>query len=244
MRLPVLRLICFLAVLLFAAPWAAAGLKRLSLDDFEDAPRLALVIGAGDYQHLNKLKGANDARLIGDALRSVNFDVALVADPTLADAQNAIADFTARAAQSGKAPVIFLYLTAQARDGLAYFIDENPNESKTGGIEINSLLKQVATAHPASLNIMMVDTEYEHTPFDPPPDTKTRSAAPLRKNTLDERTLVFVSASKDTTPMDSSRDRSRARSFRPCRRRKVVRARPSPAQIHPVGALRCAAGDR
>lgn len=69
----------FLFSLLAAAPAASA-----ETNVFQDAgERLALVIGAADYENVQPLKNpVNDARLIADALRDLRFEVIAVENPT------------------------------------------------------------------------------------------------------------------------------------------------------------------
>lgn len=85
-----LRTVAVLIVAFLFAPVANA-----ETNVFQDAgKRLALVIGAADYEHVQPLKNPkNDALLIAEALRGLRFEVITVENPTLGQLKSAHADF-------------------------------------------------------------------------------------------------------------------------------------------------------
>ena len=70
--------------------------------------RVALVIGVGRYQHAPALTNpANDVRLIGPALRKLDFDVQIVIDPDYETLKQALRDFGRRL--DGAKVALFFY---------------------------------------------------------------------------------------------------------------------------------------
>lgn len=68
---------------------------------------VALVMGVSDYVTVGKLDNpANDARAVDTALRELGFDTTLALDPTLADAERALAGFYGKV---GSADVVLFY---------------------------------------------------------------------------------------------------------------------------------------
>ncbi len=85
----------FAAVLSMSAAWA-------------DEQRVALVIGNGDYQSINRLANpTNDAQDIARALRKVGFDVILRTNLTKGDFDKALAEFARKAL--GASAALFYY---------------------------------------------------------------------------------------------------------------------------------------
>ena len=127
-------------------------------------PRIALVIGNGDYRRVNPLPNpASDARLMAQTLESAGFVVTLVADGDLAEMREAVTAFGAALREAGTdATGLFYY----AGHGVQSFqrnyllpVDvklENAADLGLAALEAESVLRQMASARNKT-NIFILD---------------------------------------------------------------------------------------
>jgi formylglycine-generating enzyme required for sulfatase activity len=95
---PISLALAFLMLLLTPGAKAAADNER----------RIALVIGIGSYQHAPHLNNPiNDARVIGDSLRRLKFDVTELYDPDFRALNSGVREFGIRAASADVAVVYY-----------------------------------------------------------------------------------------------------------------------------------------
>jgi uncharacterized caspase-like protein len=76
--------------------------------------RVALVIGNGNYQFAPGLKNTvNDAKIVGQALKSAGFEVATATDVNRAQLDKALREFLSRVAAKGKEAIALLFYAGQ-----------------------------------------------------------------------------------------------------------------------------------
>src|ERR1700744_3703814 len=76
-------------------------------------PRLALVIGEGQYRGGTLPTALNDAGLVAQTLESAGFDVTGAANPDAAGMRRAFGDFIAKVQQAGPGATVFVYVAGQ-----------------------------------------------------------------------------------------------------------------------------------
>ena len=149
----------------FARLWLACAFALLAACGFARAaaekPRVALVVGAGKYQHVAALPNTlNDAREVAAALGKVGFDVDLVADPDKATLDAAIRRFGERA--SGADAALFYYAGhALELDGRNWIVPVSANIRAARDLpyetsDIDTLMSQLEGA--ARLAIVVLDS--------------------------------------------------------------------------------------
>jgi uncharacterized caspase-like protein len=122
------------------------------------APRVAIVIGNGEYQHTSPLTNPpNDARAIGERLAAQGWAVSTVIDLPRAELQGALASFEKQVARADQA--IFFYAGHSLQiNGENYLmpVEFEPN-SETAEIDlvsINETIARLATA-PGQIAVLL-----------------------------------------------------------------------------------------
>jgi hypothetical protein len=126
--------------------------------------RVALVIGNGAYEGLERLKNpVSDARLMGRALRTAKFDVAEHMDADDRTMKRAIQEFGRRIATSGRDTVSVFYYAGHGLqvNGLNYLVPTKARIQREGDVEIEAVdaglaLRQMEDAG-SRVNIMILD---------------------------------------------------------------------------------------
>jgi hypothetical protein len=107
--------------------------------------RFALLIGNAEYaKEVGPLTNPpNDLKLIGNALRSLNFEVELVGDADFATLQKSIRNHAAKVAKAADGAISFVYYTghgaADASTGLNYLIPIDVSDAATESLWQNSV---------------------------------------------------------------------------------------------------------
>jgi hypothetical protein len=128
------------------------------------APRLALVIGNGDYQKLGRLDNpGRDAWLIADRLRGLGFDVTEKADRDLKGMSDDIEAFARDIKARGPDTVSVLYYAGHGleSDGVNFLVPVSADIKRKADIATNSLsVRRIADRLSAAgnqLNILILD---------------------------------------------------------------------------------------
>ena len=98
------EILCWLLALGFGAPEAAAQPASVAAPPAER--RVALVIGNSEYLKAPLKNPVNDARVIRDALRPLNFEVMLAENATMRNMEKAVSAFAA-AVRPGDVALVF-----------------------------------------------------------------------------------------------------------------------------------------
>ena len=145
--------------------------------------KFALVIGNGNYAgNKRSLKNSvNDARLMGQALLKMGFEVKQYADLDLAPLVRAVADFSAALPQGATALVFYAGHGMQI-SGASYLIPVDMAVTSEQSVPlraypVKTLLEQVS-ASKSSVNVVVLDACRDN-PFQPSPAVKYRSLANL-----------------------------------------------------------------
>jgi hypothetical protein len=156
MRVPAraLRATAWLAVIVLVAGSGHAAAES----------RVALVIGNGAYEGLERLKNpVNDARLMVRALRSAQFDVSEHMDADERTMKRAIQEFGRRIAAGGRDTVSVFYYAGHGLqvNGLNYLVPTNARIQREGDVEIEAVdaalaLRQMEDAG-SRVNILILD---------------------------------------------------------------------------------------
>jgi hypothetical protein len=125
--------------------------------------RIALVIGNGAYGSSPLLNPPNDAKLIGDTLAALGFEVVVRRDADQATMKRALQDFGARLEKGGADAVGLFYYAGHGvqLNGRNYLIPTKANIEREGDVEIEAVsadwvLEQMRYAR-NRLNIVILD---------------------------------------------------------------------------------------
>lgn len=148
------RLLVLLFALLVSAGSAAA----------QEPPRVALVIGNGQYETVPSLTNpSSDAQLIGSTLQNLGFAVSTVLDADQTRMQRAIRDFGAALREAGPQAVGLFYYAGHGvqANGINYLIPvdavlENEADLTLSAVAVDGLLEQMNSAGNA-MNIIVLD---------------------------------------------------------------------------------------
>ncbi|MGB0748902.1 MAG: caspase family protein, partial [Magnetospiraceae bacterium] len=104
-------------------------------------PRIALIIGNSDYEGEALKNPANDARLIGDTLRKLDFDVKLVIDADQNTMKRAIVGFGDRLEKAGPEAVGLFYYAGHGVqvNGANYLIPLNTRIDREKDVDIEAV---------------------------------------------------------------------------------------------------------
>ena len=129
----------------------------------QDGPRIALVIGNGDYQDLGRLTNpANDARDIAAALRQVGFTVDLRIDADLETMEIAVVEFGRRLA-SNRGAIGFFYFAGHGVEsgGENYLIPARASIASESFLRTRSVATQTVldemNRSGSNLNVVVLD---------------------------------------------------------------------------------------
>ncbi len=146
------RVVFFVAFLVFIQVTKAQS---------EDFGRYALVIGNATYKHVNSLdNSAQDARLIGETLRSLDFDVTVAIDLDKRALQEALLSFRQRVSL-GSVVVVFFAGHGIQYDGENYLVPTDARFTDVADLPfvtlpVNQMLEQIK-AMQASSSIVILD---------------------------------------------------------------------------------------
>lgn len=140
-----------------ASLWSAAASAR-------DEPRVALVIGIQDYDHVAKLQNPiSDADLIAGALTDIGFDVQLLENPVQIDMEDAIINLGRRIEAAGPDTIALFYYAGHAVQsaGINYLIPRDAiidaeDKLATRAVEANWIAATLQTAG-AAANVVILD---------------------------------------------------------------------------------------
>lgn len=128
--------------------------------------RIALVIGVADYKDgglLQSLPGIDkDVQMIIDAIKSIGFEVTGIMDPTLGEAEVAIAAFGAKLAQHSGATGLFYFSgTGFEVDGSTYLMPKGARVNTSSdvtekGIPISKILGRMGVSKD-QVNLVFLD---------------------------------------------------------------------------------------
>jgi hypothetical protein len=126
--------------------------------------RNALVIGNGSYQQVGALSNPpNDARLMAETLRELDFEVIEVIDASQIEMKRAIRDFGTRLNEAGREGIGLFYYAGHGVqvDGANYIIPVNAQINKEGDVDIeavnaNSVLGMMEYSN-SRLNFVILD---------------------------------------------------------------------------------------
>jgi tetratricopeptide (TPR) repeat protein len=154
-----------------AGPHAASDLRNGGADLFRPARARALVIGAGDYERLGRLKYARSdaaafAETLTDELGFARDDVRLLVDgegadplrtPTLGHVRTELADLLADPAR-GSTDLFVLFFSGHgvAAEGGDYLLptDVGPNNAREDGLPVRELVRQLTDG--GARNVLLV----------------------------------------------------------------------------------------
>ncbi len=122
-----------------------------------ERPRVALVIGVGDYKHLAKLPNpARDAELIAKTAMAQGFIVSLVIDPTRKELFKAISELRSAVVYSNAVAMVYFAGHAVQVSGRNLMM---PVDAKvaTDGVDIDEVYQVLATREPQDINIVILD---------------------------------------------------------------------------------------
>lgn len=150
-------------VLVLSLAWGLAmpGASRATTpEDMVDEPRVALVIGNGDYDFSSLDNPVNDARAISEALRAVGFDVTTLTDASYRDMRRAYIEFGRRLQDGGVG--LFYYAGHGVQvNGENYLIPvdvviEAQEHVEAEGVNMRDVLARMGGAR-NRLNIVILD---------------------------------------------------------------------------------------
>jgi formylglycine-generating enzyme required for sulfatase activity len=123
--------------------------------------RVALVIGNGGYPAGPLRNPANDARMMGEALRSLGFDVVMHENAGRRQMHAAIGDFRKRLESGGVGLVYFAGHGLQAGDRtLMVPVDADiasPQAVLEAGVDLRTVLAGMSAERPGKLNLVILD---------------------------------------------------------------------------------------
>lgn len=126
-------------------------------------PRVALVIGNGNYRTSRLENPARDARLIGEALDSLGFDTELVIDAGKAVLETAIVRLGERLEKAGPEAVGFFYFAGHGiqHQGSNYLVPidaqiPDTRYLKSGAVLVDYLVEELARSHSLA-NVVVLD---------------------------------------------------------------------------------------
>lgn len=126
-------------------------------------PRVALVIGNGNYRASRLENPARDARLIGEALDSLGFDTELVIDAGKAVLETAIVRLGERLEKAGPEAVGFFYFAGHGiqHQGCNYLVPidaqiPDTRYLKSGAVTVDYLVEELARSHSLA-NVVVLD---------------------------------------------------------------------------------------
>ncbi len=126
-------------------------------------PRVALVIGNGNYRTSRLENPARDARLIGEALDSLGFDTELVIDAGKAVLETAIVRLGERLENAGPEAVGFFYFAGHGiqHQGSNYLVPidaqiPDTRYLKSGAVLVDYLVEELARSHSLA-NVVVLD---------------------------------------------------------------------------------------
>lgn len=126
-------------------------------------PRVALVIGNGNYRTSRLENPARDARLIGEALDSLGFDTELVIDAGKAVLETAIVRLGERLEKAGPEAVGFFYFAGHGIQHLGsnYLVPidaqiPDTRYLKSGAVLVDYLVEELARSHSLA-NVVVLD---------------------------------------------------------------------------------------
>jgi len=136
----------------------------LGLGQADAEVRNALVIGNGDYQQVGALENPpNDAKLMAQTLRDLDFNVIEVIDASQLDMKRAVRDFGSRLNDAGKEGVGLFYFAGHGVQvsGANYIIPVDAQISSEGDVDIeainaNSVLRMMEFSN-ARLSFIVLD---------------------------------------------------------------------------------------
>ncbi|MFN3548047.1 MAG: caspase domain-containing protein [Mesorhizobium sp.] len=171
--------ILILAWFVATSGFAQAGLKVIGAEPA--APKLALVVGVADYQHLPRLKNTvNDARLVARSLEDLGFKVTRIDDPDRRTFEAAIRDHADRIGETGNAVSVFYYAGQGFEiDRTGYMVASDARLADTGdvadeAVSIEIAMQTLSSANPDGVSLFLLDSCRDN-PF----SVATRGAAML-----------------------------------------------------------------
>jgi hypothetical protein len=168
----------------------SAGLFWLCLVALAGAePRIALVVGNSGYQAVSSLENpSNDAKLIGQTLSTLGFDVTLLTDASLSDFREGVARFgQALRAAGPEATGLFYYAGHGVQSfGTNYLLPVDASLTDAAdldlvAVEAQSVLRQMSSARNRT-NIVILDA-CRNNPFAAVPDFGDNGLAEMKAPT-------------------------------------------------------------
>lgn len=141
----------------------AACLGAMAVTAHAAERRIALVIGNGAYAKAPIANALNDAGLVGEALRSIGFEVIEGADLSQSDFARAYRDFLTRADDAGPDAVAFVYYSGYgfAFEGDNYLVATDARLERDSDIPIDAVrlsdLMRALNGGPARSKVLVVD---------------------------------------------------------------------------------------
>lgn len=185
---------------------AAKSQTPFKLPVLNPQQKVALIIGNGDYAEITKLKNPkNDAKLIGDTLRAIGFQVIYRYDTTQAEMEDAFREFAKTLGQNSVA--LFYYAGHGLQIGGKNYLvptDYNSQKKVAGLWDIGAALDSIAGK--SRMNIIVLDS-CRDTPKGFYESLQGNVGFTEFKNTPDG-TFVAFSTSPGKTALDGSGENS------------------------------------
>lgn len=188
------------------APAAALALAALALPcaGAAAADRIALVVGNARYAQAPLKNPVNDARLIGETLRELGFDVQIITDADEKSMEDAVKSLGQRLGRVGSDGVGLFYYAGhgvQSREGVNYLIPigagiESDMDLGTDALQADWVLEIMQGYGKASVNLLVLDA-CRNNPYEGV--RGTRGLAPMARQT---GALIAYSAAPGQVAMD------------------------------------------
>jgi uncharacterized caspase-like protein len=148
----------------FALAGALALASFFNLSDARAESRVALVIGNSAYQSAPQLPNpANDAKQIGEFLKSARFEVTTARDLSQTDMRRAISEFARKVASRGPDTVALVYYAGHGLqvDGYNYLVPVDASIKQEADVPLQTLrlndLMDALASVPSKVRIVMLD---------------------------------------------------------------------------------------
>ncbi|MEP9388325.1 caspase family protein [Mesorhizobium sp. KR9-304] len=163
-------LLCGLGLALSVA-WAGLRVENATGYVPDTRPRLALVIGIGEYTFAPSLKNSrSDAKLIAKTLIDLGFDTQVILDPTSVELKDAMTSHTRALTRSGDT-ISLVYYAGQGLQvaGVDYVLGaEAPTDSEESvlshSVPLSDLINQTVEANKNGMSFFMIDASRDN-PF-------------------------------------------------------------------------------
>ncbi|MDX2289244.1 MAG: caspase family protein [Hyphomicrobiaceae bacterium] len=151
------RIGCYFLVVVAALVLARPAIAQTGGIASWERPRVALIVGASEYRHLQKLPNpVRDAELIAATAQDLGFQVSLVIDPSRKELFKAISELRSAIVYTNAVVVFYFAGHAVQVSGRNLMM---PIEAKvaTDGVDLDEVYQALGSREPHEVNIVILD---------------------------------------------------------------------------------------